>query len=94
VRIADVLGVVVMDDVGVRKTAGGDDFAREPLDHGGIGDEAAIDHLERHDAVHEQMLRLEYRPHPADAEQAEDSVARMIRQFRRHLRPGRCIRIR
>ena len=85
VRVADVFRIVVMDYVGMRQVAGGNNLARESLDHRRVGDEPAIDHLEGNDAMHEQMFRLEHRAHAADADQAEDAIAWVIGQLMWHL---------
>ena len=68
--------VLRLDDVGVRQAGDGLQLALELADGVGLRRQVVVEHLEGHDALHEQVLRLVHRPHAAAAEDALDAVPR------------------
>ena len=76
--------VVGGDDVRMRQTGRRLDFLTKALDRRGLGQQAAAHDLQGDDALHQAMLGLEDDAHTAGADDAEDAIARVVRQFRRY----------
>jgi hypothetical protein len=77
-QIAGLLGVVGNNDVRVRQPGCSLHFPFEPLERGGAGYKRWVDHLQRDQPFHQPMLGFVDRTHAANADQAQDAIARMI----------------
>ena len=67
--------IVHLDDVRMVQLAGALGFAPESLDVARLGREALGQHLERHDALHLDLARLEDRAHAAAVDARQQFVA-------------------
>ena len=78
VGLANFVGVVGSDDVGVIECGGGLDFAMEASHGSRVVEQAAIHDFERYDAIHHRVLCFEDDAHAAFADAVQQPVATEI----------------
>ena len=81
----EVLAVVFADlvdghNVRMLQTRNGLGFGLKAFDFGGSGQQARLDHLQRHRSVQADLARLVHHPHAATSEQLEQFVVAEARQ--------------
>src|SRR5262249_48904793 len=80
-HVARLLCVVSGDNMGMVETSGRLDFSVKALHCGWVRDQVFVDDLQGHRALHEPMRGLVDGSHAAAAQEFEDLVTRMVRQF-------------
>ena len=83
VQFAGLVGVVGLDDVGVRQSGDGLHLALEPLHGVGVAEQGRLDHLEGHQPAQAPVVCQVHVPHAAATQQPQHAVARMTAQRRR-----------
>ncbi len=69
-----LVGIVGGDDARMGQLRDGLDLALEALQAGGVLEHLAVEHLQRHDALHPLVASLEHGAHAAGPELAEDHI--------------------
>ena len=86
-KFASLLGIVSSDDVDMGQLRGGADLLPKSLHNFRVVCQLAVDDLQRDWPIHDAVLGLKHRPHPAGSENPHNAVARMVDEVFRDLRP-------